>query len=96
MLRLDLEKIGKTRREVFEEMRSLKIGVHVHYIPLHLLPFYRDRFGYKRGDYPESERYYDTVLTIPLYHGMSEEDADRVIQSVMKVVNEKVHIGAAQ
>jgi len=87
MLRLKLNKITKTRREVFEELRALGIGVHVHYIPLHLQPYYREHFGYKRGDFPESEAYYDSALTIPLFQSMRDEDCDRVIDEVLKTVH---------
>jgi dTDP-4-amino-4,6-dideoxygalactose transaminase len=76
----------KTRRQVFEELRSLGIGVHVHYIPVHLQPYYKDRFGYKRGDFPEAESYYDSALTIPLFPAMANEDYQRVIDSVLKTV----------
>lgn len=86
MLRLRLDKMTKTRREVFEELRSLGIGVHVHYIPVHLQPYYRDKFGYKRGDFPEAERYYDSALTVPLFPSMTDDDCQRVIDCVLKTV----------
>ena len=86
MLRLRLDKMRKTRRQIFEELRALKIGVHVHYIPLHLQPFYRNRFGTKRGDFPEAEAYYDSALTIPLYPAMTDQDCERVITSVLATV----------
>lgn len=86
MLRLRLDKIKKTRRQVFEQLRILKIGVHVHYIPLHLQPYYRNRFGYNRGDFPEAEGYYDSALTIPLYPSMTDDDCERVIRAVLETV----------
>lgn len=86
VLRLRLDKMKKSRREVFEELRALNIGVHVHYIPLHLQPYYRTTFGYKRGDFPEAEAYYDSALTIPLFPTMTDDDCERVIKSVMKVI----------
>lgn len=86
MLRLRLDKMSKKRREVFEQLRVLGIGVHVHYIPLHLQPYYRDKFGYKRGDFPEAEAYYDSALTIPLFPGMTDDDCERVIGSVLETV----------
>lgn len=86
MLRLRLDKMSKRRREVFEQLRALGIGVHVHYIPLHLQPYYRTSFGYKRGDFPEAEAYYDSALTIPLFPGMTDDDCERVIRSVLKTV----------
>ncbi len=86
MLRLRLDKIKKTRRQIFEELRALKIGVHVHYIPLHLQPYYRNRFGYKRGDFSQAEAYYDSALTIPLYPSMTDDDCERVIKRVLEIV----------
>jgi len=86
MLRLRLDKMTKTRRQVFEELRAKGIGVHVHYIPLHLQPYYAKRFGCKRGDFPESEKYYDSAITIPLFPALTDEDVERVIQCVLESV----------
>lgn len=86
MLRLRLDKIAKTRRQIFEELRSLGIGVHVHYIPLHLQPYYREKFGYKRGDFPQAEAFYDSCLTIPLFPGLKDQDCERIIEAVLEVV----------
>ena len=86
MLRLRLDRLSKSRRQIFEELRARKIGVHVHYIPLHLQPYYQDRFGYKRGDFPESEAYYDAALTIPLFPAMRDADCERVIETVLTCV----------
>ena len=86
MLRLKLSQIKKSRRQIFDELRAEGIGVHVHYIPLHLLRYYRQQFGHKRGDFPEAEAYYDSALTLPLFPSMSDEDVDRVIRSVLNRV----------
>ncbi len=86
ILRLRLDKIKKTRRQIFEQLRALRIGVHVHYIPLHLQAYYRNRFAYKRGDFPQAEAYYDSALTIPLYPSMTDDDCGRVIKSVLETV----------
>ena len=79
--------MDKSRRKVFDELRAMKIGVHVHYIPLHLQPYYREKFGYKRNDFPVSEEYYDSALTIPLFPGMTDEQVQRVIDSINQVVS---------
>ena len=86
MLRLRLDRITKTRRQVFDDLRSQGIGVHVHYIPLHLLPYYRDRFGYGRGDFPVAEAYYDSALTLPLFPAMTDGDVSRVVDAVLSTV----------
>ena len=86
MVNLRLDRMTKSRRRVFEELRGLGIGVHVHYIPLHLQPFYREKYGHRRGDFPEAERFYDAALTIPLFPAMSDDDCHRVIESVIQTV----------
>lgn len=86
MLRLKLDKMRKSRRQVFEELRALGIGVHVHYIPLHLQPYYKNSFGYKRGDFPVAESFYDSALTIPLFAAMSDDECGYVIEQVLKTV----------
>ncbi|HLF18627.1 MAG TPA: UDP-4-amino-4,6-dideoxy-N-acetyl-beta-L-altrosamine transaminase [Candidatus Omnitrophota bacterium] len=93
MVRLNPANLKKSRRKIFEELRAKKIGVHVHYIPIHFLPFYRDRFGYKRGDFPQAEKYYDTAITLPLYPAMSRRDCERVIEGLLSAVEEKVSVG---
>jgi UDP-4-amino-4,6-dideoxy-N-acetyl-beta-L-altrosamine transaminase len=70
-----------TRREVFDKLRSAGIGVNVHYIPIHTQPYYR-RLGFRGGSFPNSERYYQRTLSIPLYPTLSEPDQDRVIAAL--------------
>ena len=82
-IRLDLDRIGKTRRVIFDELREAGIGVHVHYIPVHRQPFYR-RFGFKAGDYPAAESYYEQALTLPLYSRLTNADQDRVVDSLRR------------
>lgn len=86
MLRLRLGSLTISRRQIFEQLRARGIGVHVHYIPLHLQPYYQDKFGYRRGDFPESEAYYDAALTIPLFPAMRDSDCERVIEAVLACV----------
>ncbi len=86
MLRLCLSAMRRTRREVFDDLRGRGIGVHVHYIPLHLQPYYRQRYGHGRGDFPVAEAYYDSALTIPLFPGMTDAMVERVIAAVLDAV----------
>lgn len=67
------------RRAVYDALRAAQIGVNVHYIPVHLQPWYR-RMGFKQGDFPAAEAYYKGALTLPLYPGLTETDQDRVVQ----------------
>jgi len=83
-LKTELLKAG--RRRVFEALRAENIGVNVHYMPLHLHPFYQRKFGYKRGDYPIAERYYERAITLPLFPNMSNYDIDCVVNAVNKIL----------
>lgn len=83
-LRTEMLKVG--RKEVFDALRAENIGVHVHYLPVHLHPFYQRKFGYKRGDYPLAEKYYERAITLPIFPKMSDEDIEDVITAVRKVI----------
>ncbi len=86
VLQFHLERLRATRKELFDALRARQIGVHVHYIPVHLQPYYQRTYGYRRGDFPNAERYYERCLTIPMYPRMSDADVERVIASVRDVV----------
>ena len=79
---------GIDRRRAYDALRARGLGVNVHYIPIHLQPYYRERYGYAAGDFPQAERYYDRSLTIPLHPGLSDADVAQVIGSVNGVVAE--------
>jgi dTDP-4-amino-4,6-dideoxygalactose transaminase len=81
VIRLKLNEIKKTRKEVFEFLRKKEIGVNVHYIPVHTQPYYRN-LGFSYGQFPESERYYNEVITLPLYSFMTVNEQNRVIESL--------------
>ncbi len=78
VIRLDRERVAISHREVFERLRSADIGVNLHYIPIHTQPYFK-KLGFKSGDFPEAERYYEEAITIPLFPGMSEAQQDEVI-----------------
>ncbi|HYM79306.1 MAG TPA: UDP-4-amino-4,6-dideoxy-N-acetyl-beta-L-altrosamine transaminase [Candidatus Dormibacteraeota bacterium] len=86
-VRLDLEKLNADRAKVFRALRAENIGVNVHYIPVHLHPYYRDRFGYQGGEFPVAEDAYARLISLPMFHGMSDGDVDDVVRAVTKVFN---------
>jgi perosamine synthetase len=86
-IRLDLTRLSAGRGEVFRALRAENIGVNVHYIPVHLHPYYRDRFGYKGGEFPVAEGAYERLISLPMFHGMSDSDVDDVVRAVGKVVS---------
>ena len=81
VIRLKLDRVGKTRKRVFEELRGGGIQVHVHYIPVHTQPYYR-KMGFRPGDFPEAERYYREALTLPMYYALTDAGQDKVIRAL--------------
>jgi dTDP-4-amino-4,6-dideoxygalactose transaminase len=77
-IQLRLESIGRTRREIFDGLRAAGIGVNVHYIPVHLQPYYRRR-GFKPGDFPQSEHYYERAISLPLFAAMTDSEQEEVV-----------------
>jgi dTDP-4-amino-4,6-dideoxygalactose transaminase len=78
VIQIDSTKTFTTRKDLFEALRAADIGVNVHYIPVHLQPYYA-QFGFKRGDFPVCEHYYDHAITLPLYASLSEREQDYVV-----------------
>lgn len=85
VIRLKLKKITKNRKEVFDQLRQSGIGVHVHYIPVHIQPYYQ-QLGFNRGDFPESETYYEEALTLPLYVDLTETDINFITQKLRDIL----------
>jgi len=75
------------RRAVFEALRADRIGVNVHYIPVHLQPYWRDH-GFAPGDFPAAEAYYAGAISLPLYAGLSDVDQARVVIALEKALVE--------
>lgn len=86
IIRLQLEKLTVNRKEVYEALLHENIGVNVHYIPVHLLPYYQE-LGYQRGDCPNAEKLYEEIITLPLFPAMTENDVLDVIKAVSKVIS---------
>ena len=73
------------RRELFDAMRQAGVLVHVHYIPIHLQPYYQ-RLGFTQGDFPNAETYYERAISLPLYAGLSDTDQNFVITEVRRLL----------
>jgi len=85
-VRLNLNKLSADREQIFQALRAENIGVNVHYIPVHLHPYYRDRFGYEGGEFPVAENAYERLISLPIFHGMSDQDVQDVVTAVRKVM----------
>jgi UDP-4-amino-4,6-dideoxy-N-acetyl-beta-L-altrosamine transaminase len=84
-IQIELQGIGKSKKQIFCELRDIGIGVNVHYIPVHTQPFYEE-LGFKLGDFPNSENYYSRVISIPIYQSMTFEMQDQVISALKRVL----------
>lgn len=84
ILKFDLNKLNMKRNDIFNILKTKGIGVNLHYIPVYLHPYYK-KLGYERGLCPEAESLYEYIITIPLFPMMTDEDVERVIESVINL-----------
>lgn len=85
VIRLRLDAISLSHRQVFEQLRERGIGVNLHYIPVHTQPYYR-RLGFKTGDFPAAEQYYREAISLPLFFALADADQDRVVAILREVL----------
>jgi len=83
---LDLDRLTAGRAEIFRALRSEGIGVNVHYVPVHLHPYYRSHFGTAEGMCPCAESAYSRIISLPMFPTMTDDDADDVIAACAKVL----------
>jgi len=87
LIQLNLGCLHGGRHEIFSALRAEGIGVNVHYMPVHLHPFYRNRFDTRPGDCPVAEAAYERLISLPIFPGMTDQDVDDVIRAVDKVIS---------
>jgi dTDP-4-amino-4,6-dideoxygalactose transaminase len=86
VLRLNLEELSITRSEMIEKLKALGIGTSVHFIPLHMHPYYKNAYGYREEDFPVASQQYKRYLSLPIFPGMTESQIDYVIENVLKII----------
>ncbi len=91
MLRLNLAQLSLDRAQFIQELKELNIGTSVHFIPLHLHPYYRETYGYSATDFPVAYQEFQRVVSLPLYSKMSDEDVTDVIEAVLGLVGRYRH-----
>ncbi len=87
VVRLNSKVIGKSRKTIFQKLRQAGIGVNVHYIPVHLHPYYRNNFGTHPGDCPIAEEAYKEIISLPMFPGLQRPEQDEVIEQISKKAN---------
>lgn len=85
VIRLHLDKISKTHLEIFNGMREAGILVNVHYIPVHLQPFYQ-KMGFEEGQFPEAEQYYREAISLPMFPTMTEDEQNQVVSTLKELL----------
>jgi dTDP-4-amino-4,6-dideoxygalactose transaminase len=88
ILRLHLERLTIDRARFIEELKALKIGTSVHFIPVHLHAYYRDKYGFKPDDFPIAHGQYQRIVSLPLYPRMTDTDVTDVIEAVTAVAKQ--------
>lgn len=86
VVRLDKTRVKKRKTEIFEEMKQRGVTLNLHYIPVHLQPYYQT-LGFKQGDFPVSERYYEEAFTLPIYYELTDAQQDQVVGALKEVLS---------
>ena len=84
-IQIDCSVISKTQNQIFNGMRECNIGVNIHYIPVHLQPYYQS-LGFRRGDFPNAENYYSQAMSLPIFSSMTSSQQDDVVTALHKIL----------
>ena len=85
-LQIDFEKLSLTKVQFFEKMKKADINLQVHYIPIHLQPYYIKNFGFQRGNYPIAESFYNRGVSLPIYPDLPDNDASSVSNKILEKI----------
>ena len=85
VVRMAFDQISKTKQQIFEEMKEQGVVLNLHYIPVHRQPYY-EKLGFRQGDFPQSEKYYDEAFTLPLYYDLTNDEQGHIVESLRKLL----------
>jgi perosamine synthetase len=86
-LQIDFEKLSLTKAQLFKKMKEVGINLQVHYIPVHLQPYYQKNYGFNIGDFPISERFYSSEVSLPIYPDLSTDDVSSVVNNILEIIS---------
>ena len=86
-LLINFEKVKTSKKELFEKLKENGLNLQVHYIPVHLQPYYKNRFGFKDGDYPVAESYYKKTISLPLYPDLKNSEVEKIVKIVKMITS---------
>ncbi len=87
---LDIDKLSISRNEFIERLYDLGVCTSVHYIPIHYHPYYKNKYGWKKGDFPNTEYLFERLISLPIYPSMTDVDVEKVASAVEKVGSENL------
>ncbi|MEK9943109.1 MAG: DegT/DnrJ/EryC1/StrS family aminotransferase, partial [Gammaproteobacteria bacterium] len=87
-LKINFEALGKSRRQVMKELSERGIGTQVLYIPLHFQPYYKQKYGYQLGNFPNAEQYYSECLSIPMFAGLTDQEVRYISENVIEILEQ--------
>jgi dTDP-4-amino-4,6-dideoxygalactose transaminase len=87
LLQIEFEKLGIKKTAFFEQMKRVGINLQVHYIPIHLQPFYKNKYGFKQGDFPISESFYRNEVSLPIYPELSTDEVSFVVNNILEIIS---------
>jgi len=87
-LLINFDKIKISKKDLFLKLQENGLHLQIHYIPVHLQPFYKSKFGFKEGDFPNAEEYYKKTISLAVYFGLSDGDSSLVVQTIKKLIND--------
>ena len=94
VVRIDAEVLGVARDELLAGLRSRGIGANVHYLPVHLHPFYQQQYATRAGMCPQAEAAYDEIISLPVFPALTDADVDTVVAAIQQIVGTSARIGA--
>jgi UDP-4-amino-4,6-dideoxy-N-acetyl-beta-L-altrosamine transaminase len=86
-LQIYFDKLKKNKSEFFKKMKESGINLQVHYVPVHLQPFYQKNYGFKQGNFPVAERFYRNELSLPIYPYLSKDDVEMIVNSILEIIS---------
>jgi len=87
VIRLDTDRLSVNRNQFIERMAKRGIGTSVHFIPLHLHPYWKSRYGFSAEDFPEAFRLYQSCVSLPIYPAMTDENVTTVINATREILS---------
>ena len=86
-MQIDFDKLTLTKSEFFEKMKESGINLQVHYIPVHLQPYYQKNYGFNNGNFPVSESFYRNEVSLPIYPNLQDKDLSLVVNNILEIIS---------